>query len=100
MDQSLIFGKDSTEHIVGIEINDQNAELFIQNNDGTITSEIRENKYWILSNREINSKFKRLEGNQYYKYMVTTKHRDLFAEGRLRGRAGLRPPSRRHRPRT
>lgn len=79
---SLIFGKDSTQNIVGLEINDEQAEVFIQQDDGSVISEIRDNRFWILSNRMINNKFKRLDGNLYYKYMITTKDRELFQQAR------------------
>lgn len=80
--KSLIFGKDDTQHVVGLEINDGEAELFIQQADGTVVSEKRENRFWILSNRQITPNFKKLEGNLFFKYMAKTKDRELFEQSR------------------
>lgn len=70
MDSSLIYGKDTTERVVSVEVQDGSAELFIEHPDGTITSEFRPHNYWLLYPDNKNPKFKRLEGSQYFKYMV------------------------------
>lgn len=65
---NLIFGKSGHKKIVGLEVNDSEAEVFTQDDTGTITSTIIPNKYWLLSNTKINSSFSRLEGELHYKY--------------------------------
>ncbi len=64
----LIFGKDLTEKIVSIEIDDGEMELFIQQPDGSIKSEFRTNKYWLLSDEKINNSWMRLQGDLHYKF--------------------------------
>lgn len=59
-----IYGKKSTEGIVGVEVVDDKAELFMQ--DGS--SLIVDNAYWILSNVSHGSDWSRLEGNLHYKW--------------------------------
>lgn len=63
----LIFGKNDTENIVSIEVNDDTAELFIEK-DGKVTSLFVPNKFWILSNQNIKGDFVRLKGDTHYKY--------------------------------
>lgn len=64
----LIFGKDTTQHIVGCEVNGSSAELFIQDGD-KIISKVVENNYWILSGYRHDASWQRLKGDQYYKYI-------------------------------
>ena len=73
---SLIFGKDTTEHIVSIEVKDDIVYLFKSN--GNI--EERKPTYWILSNKCIDRNFKRLKGNNHYKYIRTFKKYREFAK--------------------
>src|SRR5690606_13955399 len=60
----LIFGKNTTEKIVNITIEDDCA--YIYKNDGTC--EIVEHRPWALSKDYYNGST-RLKGNQYYKYI-------------------------------
>lgn len=68
MSEKLIYGKSNIERIVGIEINDDEAEIFIQLEDGNVVSTTHSNKFWILSDSNLNGKFIRLNGNLHYKY--------------------------------
>lgn len=61
----LIYGKDTTENIVSIEVDDDKIYLFYS--DGQV--ETRPMIYWVLSPRAYDSKFERLEGSQHYKYI-------------------------------
>lgn len=65
---SLIFGKDPTQNIVSCEVSDSSLELFIEK-DGIITSDIRENKFWILAHIQLDEGFRKLEGNLHYKFI-------------------------------
>lgn len=67
--ESFIFGKDSTEGIVSIEV--KNDTVFIFKVDGTI--EKRPMIYWILSAYKVNSTSKRLRGKSHYKFIHTFK---------------------------
>jgi DNA polymerase elongation subunit (family B) len=73
-ESDLIFGKDKTEGVVSIEIEDDNVVLFF--NDGS--SEVRPLVYWMLAPRKIDSKFTRLKGNLHYKYIRTFPTKEEF----------------------
>lgn len=62
----LINGKNETQGITCIEVRDNYAELFFQDKP----SEIIPNKFWVLSNKPINSRFVELSGNLHYKYGI------------------------------
>ena len=64
----LIFGKSQKKSIVGIEINDSEAELFIQKEDGSIDNEKVANRFWLLSNDKLDNNFIRLKGDLHYKW--------------------------------
>jgi len=66
--ERLVNGKDKTERVVGVEIEDQTATLFIEQPDGTIVQEQRKNRWWILSHQQISNKSHRLSGSLYYKW--------------------------------
>ena len=74
----LIYGKDQTEKIVSLETNDGHVELFIQQPNGSVKSEIRQNHYYLLSDKNIDNKFKRLEGQQHFKYIAEIESRQNF----------------------
>lgn len=67
----LIFGRSPTERIVSCEIKDSKIELFYEDADGTVRSEFKPHKYWILSPVNHGSQFKRLNGELWYKYIKT-----------------------------
>lgn len=67
----LIFGKDTTERVVSVEVDGSNLVLFLEQSNGAIDIEYRSNRYWILSPKNYNDKFYPLKGNLYYKYMKT-----------------------------
>jgi DNA polymerase elongation subunit (family B) len=77
----LIFGKNDTENIVSIEVNDDIAELFIEK-DGKVTSTFVPNKFWILSNENIKGEFVRLKGSQHYCWGKQFKERSEFSKYR------------------
>ena len=64
----LIYGKNNTQRIVAIEVVDPHVELYIQNEDGTITVKQEPNKYWLLANTPLSKEFATLKGNLHYKY--------------------------------
>lgn len=79
---NLVYGKDKTSRIVGLEIDNNQAEVFIRDPDGSLRSEFRKNQFWILSRNPLNAKSKRLEGNLFYRYIIKTSDKDIFSEGR------------------
>lgn len=62
----LIFGKAGLKRIVGIECSDSSAEIFIQQEDGSVKSQFVPHRYWILASEKLDSKFVRLEGDLHY----------------------------------
>lgn len=78
----LIYGRDKTQSIVGLEITDGQAEVFIQQEDGSVINEIRPHQYWITSRNPITPKSILLAGNQFYRYISKTKDSELFAKTR------------------
>jgi DNA polymerase elongation subunit (family B) len=81
----LIYGKNTTENIVSVEINDDVAELFTEKH-GVITTTFVSNKFWILSNRREDHNWIRLQGDLHYKYGRQFSTREAF----LKTRAQLR----------
>ena len=78
----LIYGKNPLERIVSIEPKDEFAEVFLQQEDGTVKSEFIKNRYWILSNKRLDSKFIQLKGDQHYKYGKQFSLRDDYERDR------------------
>lgn len=74
---ALIYGKDPTKNIVSIEAKDGALELFIEEN-GVVRSEIRPNKSWLLSNRQLDQGFSKLAGDLHYKFIKQYKSKTDF----------------------
>lgn len=65
----LIYGKSGLKGIVGIEVNDSSADVFIYNSETkSISAQNVPNKFWILSNKKLDKNFYLLEGNLHYKW--------------------------------
>lgn len=65
----LIYGKSGLKGIVGIEVNDSSADVFIYNSETkSISVQNVPNKFWILSNKKLDKNFYLLEGNLHYKW--------------------------------
>jgi len=78
----LLYGKDQTEHIVGIEVENEKAYLFIEKPTGEQDIKIVPNKFWILAPTNLNGKYHRLEGNLHYKWGQQYTDRTEFEEWR------------------
>jgi DNA polymerase, archaea type len=70
MHHRLIYGKDETKRIVSIETMESAAalEVFVEDENNNVGSHLVSNRYWILSNQNIDGSFTRLNGNLHYKY--------------------------------
>lgn len=76
----ILYGCDSTEGIVGAEINEDGAlELFIEK-EGTVTSTLRSASYFILSKTKQNKAFTKLSGSLPYQYAFTTSDAHAYHE--------------------
>src|ERR1035437_5168840 len=80
----LIYGKNDIQKIVSCAINDDVCELFIQQPDGSVKSEFKPNKFWLAAHKTLDSGFKPLNGNQFYKYVKLYSNRDQFLDDRSR----------------
>jgi DNA polymerase elongation subunit (family B) len=80
----LIYGKSGINNIVGLEAHDGQVELFIQKEDGSVASEFRPSRYWILANKNIDGAFNQLKGDLHYKYGTQFRTREEFKEMRSR----------------
>lgn len=80
--ENLIFGKNPQTGIVSIEPHDDTAELFIQDEEGNVTSQIVPNKYWILSHQRPNKTWRELEGGLHYRYGKQFNSREDFQKAR------------------
>lgn len=78
----LIYGKDQTERVVGLEVCDHQTELFIENIDGTVISRFLTNKFYILSNYQQRPDWIRLSGNLHYKWVRPFETRNEFLKAR------------------
>lgn len=64
----LIYGKNSTERIVSIEVEDDVALLFIEDEEGDVSTKEVSNKFWVLSNQPQGSAWTKLKGNLHFQY--------------------------------
>ena len=78
----LIYGKSNLERVVGIEPQDSDAEIFLQEKDGSVTSTVIPNLYWILSANKCTNRFKRLKGDLHYKWGIQFNTREEFQKAR------------------
>jgi DNA polymerase elongation subunit (family B) len=65
----LIHGKNPQGGVVGIEPTDSGTELFIQEPDGFVRSEIIETKLWMVSENCLDNHFHPMKGNLPYKFI-------------------------------
>jgi DNA polymerase I len=78
----LIYGKNSTDNIVSIEVIDDIVELHRLTDSGDIEIEYHPNRFWILSPRQLNSSWVPLQGNLYYRYGKQFKSREEYLKNR------------------
>ena len=68
MHDKLIYGKNELNRIVCIEPSEDQTIIYTEDEDNYVTSHAVSNRYWILSNQNIDGSFARLAGNLHYKY--------------------------------
>lgn len=69
---SLVFGRDSTEGICSINLKNDECSIYTEALDGTIGVETFPYSPFVLSNYSLKARSERLKGDQYYKYMTST----------------------------
>lgn len=84
----LLYGKDQTEKVVGVQVHDGNVELFFVGEDGKVKSETRPSNYWLLSPEQIDNRWVRMRGDLHYKWGRQFDTREAFTKTRsfLKGR--------------
>lgn len=65
----LIYGCDTTERIVSIEVSGSYLIIFQEMFDGTIKQTTQEAYYWLLTNRSLSEKETKLVGNGFFKHL-------------------------------
>lgn len=78
MNDKLIYGKNETQRIVSIEPSEDTTIIYTEDGDNYVTSHTVSNRYWILSNNNIDQKFTRLNGNLHYKWGKQFSSREEF----------------------
>ncbi len=76
----LIYGKNQLERVVSIEPGNSTAEVFRELDDGTVESIFVPCSHYILFARELSDKFKRLKGDQHFKYAMEYNSWDKYNE--------------------
>lgn len=64
----LIYGRETTKHIVSCEVVDDTVEIFTEHN-GVVSSALYPNSYYILAAYPIDSTWQKLEGSLHYSYI-------------------------------
>jgi DNA polymerase I len=83
----LIFGKDKTENIVSVEVEKDTLTIFKETAEG-ITTEVRPNTFWMVTHKNLSSKQKELDGDQYFKYLATFNTLSEYLEAKKKIYAG------------
>lgn len=68
--RDLIYGKNTIDRVVSIEIKDNKVMLYRELEDGSIDVESRPHKWWLLFHKQLSPKFKRLEGDLHFKWLI------------------------------
>lgn len=77
--KNLIFGKNDTRRIVSIEPSEiGTCEIFKELENGEVVSETVPMKYYILFKKPYNDSFKRLKGNQPFKFIKEYKTKSKY----------------------
>lgn len=76
---SILYGKNSLENIVGAECDGEQLYLFIQNGQKVETKLIT-NRLWVLAHKNFDGKFSQLGGNRPYKWVKYYKDAEKWAE--------------------
>ena len=72
----LIFGKDRTEQIVALEIEENKIYMYFS--DGSVRA--RPFFYWVLSNEKLDRDFIKLKGDLHYKYIKKFKSQGAYRQ--------------------
>jgi len=67
MDNSLIYGKNRTENIVSIEVDNDTLTLFLEK-QGIVTTQKVPHKFWLLCSERPDLTWLKMDGEQHYKF--------------------------------
>ena len=68
--ESLIFGKDTTENIVSVDVKQDTVYIY-QEIDGVVSHITKPMEYYLIASKKPSSPTLKLQGNQHYKYLMT-----------------------------
>lgn len=83
IDTNLIYGKDPTERIVNISIDDNLVYIYRELEDGIINTQVKPANYWIIGTSRPKGKYISLEGNQPYKYLKEFDNYEAYKNARI-----------------
>lgn len=77
----LIFGKDKTERVVGVEPSaSDTCVLFIQNEEGDVCRKSVPMSHWIIYTEKLSPKMQELRGDQPFKYLMEYDNKAKYDE--------------------
>lgn len=76
----LVYGKNNLDRVVSIEPGDETATIFRELQDGSIEETTIPMSHYILYTEQHSEKFKRLKGDQAYKYIYEAPTREKFMD--------------------
>lgn len=79
--ERIIYGKAQIPHIVGMEVEDDVANIWTEK-DGVVEKLELPNRYWLLCDKKLGPDWTKLEGNLHYKYGRQYKTREEFTKNR------------------
>lgn len=80
--QKLLYGKQQLQRIVCLEPGDEHTEIFIEDEQGNVTSSLVDNAYWILSHEPISRESKLLKGALHFKWGTKYTTREEYNKAR------------------
>lgn len=75
MSNPFIYGKDTTERVVSVEVQDDYVEVFTESADGVVSYTEHPYKHWALSKRQHSPAWQELAGENAFKYRRTYQSR-------------------------
>lgn len=80
----LVEGKANIKGIVGLEINENKAILFVQDQNGNISTITKPHRFWILSHVPLTNNPPKLSGNLHYSYGYQFENRKAWSAQRAK----------------
>lgn len=82
MSDALLHGKSGVKRLVGLEVVEDQVELFIQDDNGNVNSIFKPHRFWVLTNEKPAKNSARLKGDLHFKWGTQFKYRKEFEKSR------------------